>query len=176
MRGKSAAAAPFSGATVQLAGSSGYFICFLQLFAAEKQQKPLRPVTRAAACGPVGGVGRLCGFPANLPRRFPHPGRQLLLRPRDTVGDISPALNKRPNPAIHIRSFSSAKGSMKRTATFHLPFSSAFRRRKAAKAAPACHAGGCLRPGCGVGRPYGFASKPSPTLSAPRPQASSSPS
>ena len=43
MRGKPAAAAPFSGATVQLAGSSGYFICFLQLFGGEKQQKPSDP-------------------------------------------------------------------------------------------------------------------------------------
>ena len=88
MRGKSAAAAPFSGATVQLAGSSGYFICFLQLFGGEKQQKPLRPVTRAAACGPVAASGDHAGLPANRPRRFPPPGHKLLLLPRDIVGRI----------------------------------------------------------------------------------------
>jgi hypothetical protein len=170
MRGKSAAAAPFSGATVQLAGSSGYFICFLQLFAAEKQQKPLRPITRAAACGPVAASGDHAGLPANRPRRFPPPGHKLLLLPRDIVGRILfTSTHKRGQSQ---RPFFSIPPSF----PHKVSLSPAFRRRKAAKAAPACHAGGCLRPGCGVGRPYGFASKPSPTLSAPRPQASSSPS
>ena len=170
MRGKPAAAAPFFGATLPLAGGSGYFICFLQLFGGEKQQKPLRPVTRAAACGPVGGVGRLCGFPANLPRRFPHPGHKLLLLPRDIVGRILfTSTHKRGQSQ---RPFFSIPPSF----PHKVSLSPAFRRRKAAKAAPTCHAGGCLRPGRGVGRPCGFAGKPSPTLSAPGPQAASSPS
>ena len=74
-------------------------IHFLLLFAVEKQQKPLRPVTRAAACGPRAASGNHAGLQANRPRRFPHPGLRLLLRPCDTAGGISLRLkqeNKRP--------------------------------------------------------------------------------
>ena len=140
MRGKSAAAAPFSGATVQLAGSSGYFICFLQLFGGEKQQKPLRPVTRAAACGPVAASGDHAGLPANRPRRFPPPGHKLLLLPRDIVGSILfTSTHKRGQSQ---RPFFSIPPSF----PHKVSLSPAFRRRKAAKAAPSYHAGGCLRP------------------------------
>lgn len=74
-------------------------IHFLLLFAVEKQQKPLRPVTRAAACGPRAASGNHAGLQANRPRRFPHPGLRLLLRPCDTAGGISLRLkqeSKRP--------------------------------------------------------------------------------
>ena len=75
---------------------SSIFSCF---FAVEKQQKPLRPVTRAAACGPRAASGNHAGLQANRPRRFPHPGLRLLLRPCDTAGGISLRLKqetKRP--------------------------------------------------------------------------------
>ena len=97
MRDEPAAAAPPFGAAVQLAGSTGCFIHYLLLFGAEKQQKPLRPVTRAAACGPAAASGVHAGLPANRPRRFPHPGHKLLLRPRDIVGNRSLRLKQATN-------------------------------------------------------------------------------
>ena len=125
MRGKSAAATPFFGATLPLAGGSGYFICFLQLFGGEKQQKPLRPVTRAAACGPVAASGDHAGLPANRPRRFPPPGHKLLLLPRDIVGRIlftsthiredNPSKPFSIPPSFSFFCFSAAKSSKSRS-------------------------------------------------------------
>ena len=115
MRGKPTAAAPSFGERFRLPGAaaiSSIFSCFLP---SKSSKQPFHPVTRAAACGPRAASGNHAGLQANRPRRFPHPGLRLLLRPCDTVrpcdtaGGISLRLKqetkrpKKPPDASRIR-------------------------------------------------------------------------
>ena len=149
---------------------------FSPAFRRRKAAKAVRPLTRAAACGPVAASGDHAGLPANRPRRFPHPGHKLLLRPRDIVGDSFPRLKQETYSYCQYPHLFFCWRILQKKATFHTHFLLLFAAEKQQKPLRPVTRGGRLRPGCGVGRPYGFASKPSPTLSAPGPQAASSPS